>query len=164
MTTRVLPTMKDLLVIVEQIWSSYLDPEGLHPFLAVETAPGGARAAEMHACVSISGTWNGHVVVECSPNQARSLAAAFLAIDLAEVGTEDMVDVLGEFANIVGGNIKSMLPPECFLSPPHVMDSCESTSHGDDTTLVCELVGVWLNEPLSINMWHDRSELVKLPS
>jgi chemotaxis protein CheX len=161
MTTWVVPTVKDLLVIVEQIWSSYLDPEGLHPFLAVEAAPGDARAAEMHASVSITGSWDGHVVVECSANQARSLAAAFLAIDIAEVGTEDMVDVLGELANIVGGNIKSMLPPECFLSPPLVVDRCEAASHGDDATLVCELVGVWLNEPLSIAMWHDRDECVE---
>ena len=52
---------------------------------------------------------------------AQRAAAAFLAMDEDEVAEDDVVDVMGELANIVGGNVKSMLPSGCFVSLPHVV-------------------------------------------
>ena len=153
------PTVKDLQVIVDQVWLSYIDPEGLNPFRPAESVPG---RSGMHAAVSVSGRWDGQVVVACSPTQARNLAAAFLAMHPDEVATEDLDDVLGELANIVGGNVKSMLPPECFLSPPQVVSQCEDPDHGPNAERVCELVGTWMDEPLSIAMWHRGAECVEV--
>ena len=59
------------------------------------------------------------VVYASSQHAARKAAAAFLAMEPDEVSKEDISDVLGELANIVGGNVKAMLPAGCFLSLPH---------------------------------------------
>lgn len=109
--------VEDLHEIVEQVWSSYLDPDGIEPLLPIFSEEDvAALKTDMHASVSITGTWHGHVVVACNEPAAKNCSAAFLAMEADEVGEEDMMDVLGELANIVGGNVKSMLPPGCFVS------------------------------------------------
>ena len=50
-----------------------------------------------------TGTWCTRAPTEA----ARNAAAAFLAMDADEVSEEDISDVLGELANIVGGNVKA---------------------------------------------------------
>ena len=78
--------------------------------------------------MSITGSWTGHVVYACSTVAARRAAAAFLAMESDEVSQEDLSDVLGELANIVGGNVKAMLPPGCFLSLPQVVLAPEAAT------------------------------------
>src|SRR3712207_5397644 len=113
MSVQTVPNIEDLTEMVEQVWASYLDPEGVDPLIP---AAAGENAAEVHSSVSITGSWQGVVVYGSSHAAARHAAAAFLAMDPDEVSQEDISDVLGELANIVGGNVKSMLPPGCFLS------------------------------------------------
>jgi chemotaxis protein CheX len=155
MSIDIVPTVKDLLVIMDQVWMSYLDPDGVDPLLPVDDQP---VANDMRAWVAITGTWEGHVLVSCSRAQARNLAAAFLDMTPDEVTAEDVADVLGELANIVGGNLKSMLPPGCTLSTPSYVDQGEGPVPAPGAELVAELVGLWRNESLSVGMWQSRSE------
>lgn len=68
------------------------------------------------AAVHLSGDWNGAVLVECSRVQACCFASRFLSIDPPET-VDDMVrDVLGELANMIGGNLKCLLTPGMQLS------------------------------------------------
>ena len=60
----------DLAEMVEQVWVSYLDPEGVHPLIPTGDE---AQPSDVHSSVSITGSWTGHVVY------ASSTAAAFLA-------------------------------------------------------------------------------------
>ena len=150
MTAAALPTEQDLEVIVDQIWSSYVDPEGAEPFLPGPAGdPMGYRA-----WVSIDGSWSGQVVVRCSTGQASLLTNAFLAGSDEQLTEERVVDVLGELANIVGGNIKSMLPSDCVLSQPRVAGPAERGDQDPGAVRVCELSGTWLDEPLSISVWE----------
>jgi chemotaxis protein CheX len=148
-------TESDLREIAEQVWSSYLDPEGVNPLLPAD--PDKARIDVM-AAVSITGSWHGHVVFACTEKAARNAAAAFLAMDAAEVSTDDMADVLGELANIVGGNVKSMLPAGCFVSLPHVVLSPGAVTHWPGVVRIANLVGEWQGESVTISMWQAASE------
>jgi chemotaxis protein CheX len=142
------PTVEDLSEIAEQVWKAYLDPDGIRPLIPAESAvPSGTGYS---ASVSLAGAWDGHVVVSCSAEAARQAAAAFLGMDPAEVAAEDVTDVMGELANIVGGNVKSMLPPSTAVSLPHVVTG--AGSHFPMTRRICELAGTWLDEPFSISM------------
>ena len=158
MTEHPTPTVDDLREIAEQVWAAYLDPEGVRPLLL-----GDARepASAVSASVSLTGGWHGHVVVTCSAGAARHAAAAFLAMDEGEVSDEDMTDVMGELANIVGGNVKSMLPAATLVSLPHVVNG--ASNRFPTTRRVCELAGTWLDEPFSISMWQSR-ELAEVPA
>ena len=159
MSIEMAPTVKDLLVIMEQVWLSYMDPEGIDPLIPVDDEP---VASEIHAWVAITGPWEGNVLVTCTWAQARNVAAAFLAMEVDEVPDEDVADVVGEMANIVGGNVKSMLPPGCALSTPYFVGEGEGPFAGPDGVCVAELVGRWRNELLSIAMWQGRNERVEV--
>ena len=150
------PTVEDLSSIADQVWSSYLDPDGVSPLIPVERT---ANAAGIVASVSISGGWSGHVVVSCSTSAAKQAAAAFLMMDATEVSTDDVADVMGELANIVGGNVKSMLPASSFVSLPQVVDGTELAVRWPACEQVTELAGTWKGEPVSISMWqkHEQS-------
>jgi chemotaxis protein CheX len=148
----------DLAEMLEQIWLSYLDPEGVHPLTPTGDA---AQPSEVHSSVSITGSWTGHVVYASSTAAARKAAAAFLVMDADEVSQEDLSDVLGELANIVGGNVKAMLPAGAFLSLPQVVLAPESATKYPNAERVSGLYGRWEGEPVSISMWRSRNDANK---
>jgi chemotaxis protein CheX len=153
MSVDVVVSENDLAEMVEQVWVSYLDPEGVSPL--VPTGDENQRS-EVHSSVSISGSWTGHVVYASSTQAARKAAAAFLAMGTDEVSQEDLSDVLGELANIVGGNVKAMLPPGCFLSLPQVVMAPDSATKYPNAERISALHGVWEGEPVSVSMWQSR--------
>lgn len=146
----------DLAELVEQVWVSYLDPEGVSPLIPTydENQP-----SEVHSSVSITGSWNGVVVYASSTTAAKRAAAAFLATGEDEVSAEDLSDVLGELANIVGGNVKAMLPAGAMLSLPQVVLAPESATKYPGAQRVTGLYGVWEGEPVSISMWQSRADV-----
>ena len=148
----------DLAEMVEQVWVSYLDPEGVSPLIRTHDE---SQPSDVHSSVSISGSWTGHVVYASSTGAARKAAAAFLAMDAEEVSQEDLSDVLGELANIVGGNVKAMLPPGCFLSLPQVVLAPESATKYPNAERITGLYGLWEGEPVSISMWQSRHDVKK---
>ena len=145
----------DLAEMVEQVWESYLDPEGISPLIPTydENQP-----SEVHSSVSITGSWTGHVVYASSEVAARKAAAAFLAVEPDEVSQEDLSGVLGELANIVGGNVKAMLPPGAFLSLPQVVLAPQSATKYPNAERISGVYGIWDGEPVSISMWHSRAD------
>ena len=145
-------TEGDLAEMVEQVWVSYLDPEGVSPL----TQNGEVKQpTEVHSTVSITGSWHGHLVYASSVRAATKAAAAFLAMEPDEVGQEDISDVLGELANIVGGNVKAMLPTGCFLSLPTVVLAPDTASYYPAAERISGLYGTWDSEPVSISMWQS---------
>jgi chemotaxis protein CheX len=145
----------DLAEMVEQVWESYLDPEGISPLIPTydENQP-----SEVHSSVSITGSWTGYLVYASSTVAARRAAAAFLAMEADEVSQEDVSDTLGELANIVGGNVKAMLPPGASLSLPQVVLAPESTARFPNTVRISGVYGLWEGEPVSFSMWQSRGE------
>ena len=156
MSVETVVTQDDLAEMVEQVWVSYLDPEGVHPL--IPTGDDG-QPSEVHSSVSITGSWTGHVVYASSTLAARKAAAAFLAMDPDEVSQEDVSDVLGELANIVGGNVKAMLPPGALMSLPQVVLAPESATKYPNAERISGLYGEWEGEPVSISMWKSRNDV-----
>jgi chemotaxis protein CheX len=145
-------TEGDLAEMADQVWVSYLDPEGISPLVPHGD---GKQVSEVHSTVSITGSWHGHLVFASSQNAARKAAAAFLAMEPDEVAQEDISDVLGELANIVGGNVKAMLPAGCFLSLPTVVLAPDTASYYPAAERISGLYGIWDGEPVSISMWQS---------
>ena len=145
----------DLAEMVGQVWESYLDPEGINPLIPTYDEH---QPSEVHSSVSISGSWTGHLVYASSTLAARRAAGAFLAMEPDEVSEEDMSDVLGELANIVGGNVKAMLPPGALLSLPQVALAPESSARYPNTERIGGVYGLGEGEPVSISMWQSRAQ------
>lgn len=75
------------------------------------------------ASVHLSGEWSGEVLLECDRRQAQSLAGRYLSIIPPDTMHEVVRDVLGELANMIGGNIKCVLMRGIQLSLPSVVEA-----------------------------------------
>ena len=101
-------------------------------FLAMmdlEVFPGGTPWApaydQLTSAVHLTGAWNGALIFECDRRQACQFAGRFLSMNPPEVVTDDVRDVLGELANMIGGNIKSAVASGLSLSMPSVTDGSD---------------------------------------
>ena len=145
-------SVDDLTEITREVWGSFLDPDLGNPLVPVPAE----GAGDVSAAVSVTGAWRGHVVVECSTAASRSVAAALMGIEAAEVTDADVVDALGELANIIGGNVKSLLPAPSALSLPHVVIASQAQSLWPAVSELCRLSTTWLDEPVSISVLESQ--------
>jgi chemotaxis protein CheX len=107
----------ELAQIVESVFATMLRLD------AVECgAPVLAGGDRLTASVYLSGKWNGAVLLECDRRQACLIAGRFLSTDPPDMVNDLVRDVLGELANMIGGNLKSVLAQGIELSMPTVVD------------------------------------------
>ena len=97
--------------------------------MSLEVSPSGTPWAPSHdqltSAVHLSGVWNGALLFECDRRQACQFAGRFLSMETPEAVTDDVRDVLGELANMLGGNMKSALATGLSLSMPSVTDGSD---------------------------------------
>jgi chemotaxis protein CheX len=82
-------------------------------------SPAGDRLTSF---VHLTGDWNGAVLFDCNPRQACQFAGRILSMDPPDIVDDDVRDVLGELANMIGGNMKCCMPAGVQLSMPTVME------------------------------------------
>ena len=71
------------------------------------------------SCVQIDGAWHGAVVLQCPLTLARTLTAEMFQADTAPE-LDEVQDALGELVNMLGGNVKALLPGPSRISLPAV--------------------------------------------
>jgi chemotaxis protein CheX len=110
----------ELAQIVESVFETMLNLETRE----CETPwfPGGDR---LTSAVHLTGDWNGAVMLECNQGQACRFAGRFLSREPASAVDDVVRDVLGELANMIGGNLKSVLTREIHLTMPSVVDGSD---------------------------------------
>ena len=114
----------------------------------VYPAPVDESALALTASVSMTGEWPGHVAVACSEAFASRFASRLFLTDT--VSEADVVDAIGELANVVGGNVKSVVPGPNVLSLPHVVRGTEYLPSAVETV---RLDLCWEGEPLRVTVW-----------
>jgi chemotaxis protein CheX len=92
------------------------------------------------ATVHIAGQWTGSVVLALSQEVARESAAAMLQVSSKVVTDADQQDVASELVNMIGGNLKSMLPGPSFLSLPTIISGREFGMEVHDAELLDDIV------------------------
>ena len=130
--------------IADEVWPSLVgDGEAFVPL------PVPPPADVVSAWVDIHGPWTGSVVVTCAPVTAEELTESVLMTRPPEVvDDEDVADALGELANVLGGNIKSVLPGESRLGLPQI-GTAPPRGRLDD---VRSLAGQWRGDFLTITV------------
>jgi chemotaxis protein CheX len=97
--------------------------------------------------VQVSGPWNGTVVLTVGRETAAELTRALLGEHAPEVlEPEDVQDALGELANVVGGNVKGVLPAPSLLGLPEVGEAPQPADPAD----VVRIDVLWRGQPMSI--------------
>jgi chemotaxis protein CheX len=103
--------------IVESVFGTMMNLE-----ISESRTPWFPSVDRLTAAVHLAGDWSGAVLLECNERQARHFAGLFLSMDPPDTVDEAVRDVLGELANMIGGNVKCVLTPGIKLSLPAVVD------------------------------------------
>jgi chemotaxis protein CheX len=144
----VAPEATDVQAIVEQVWSSFLgEEEPLLPRFAAPGEPFGADSA-WSAAVGVSGGWDAAVTVEVSDAVALTLTTTMLGS--TDVEDADLADAVGELVNMIGGNVKSLMPGPSTLSLPAV--AAGRAVQPSDAHEVARFDGTWAGEPVRVTV------------
>lgn len=141
----------DITSIAQDVWSSFLQMElEPHP-LGAESPPLDGRT--MTGTVHVSGAWQGSVFVQVPCDLAQACAEAMFAADPGSLTADEVCDALGELTNMVGGNIKSLLPAPSKLSIPSVAEGESYTVRIPGAVLLEKVALVCVAGPLHISVW-----------
>ena len=93
--------------------------------LEIELFPGDMELADdcLVTMIEIGGAWSGTMSLVFSPDLARNAASQMLKLATNDVTTTDEHEVAAELANMIGGNLKSLLPSPSKLSLPIISPS-----------------------------------------
>jgi chemotaxis protein CheX len=112
--------------------------------------PEPVHADPLAAWVDLLGPWHGRATLVTDSATARDLARALLGLEAAdEVSHDDLVDAFGEIANVVGGNVKALLPETGTLGLPHVAAQAPTS---ESSTVVHELQLSWHGRPIVVEI------------
>jgi chemotaxis protein CheX len=134
--------------ITASVWKAFL-PESDE----IIPVPVGPADTSLTGTVFISGEWNGLVSLTCSSVAATRAAALMFMTGVDEVSQSDVLDAVGELVNIVGGNIKGMLPPPTGLSLPSVTDGTLHVDTRAGADLIVDVHLSWMDEPVHVAIW-----------
>jgi chemotaxis protein CheX len=109
---------QQIATVSENIWLSVLGLS-LHPSGDAVQLPDGPT---LDGIISISGDWQGAVILQMPQTLARRVASIMFSVTDDAATLEDLQDALGEITNMTGGNLKALMPGMCYLSLPAVID------------------------------------------
>jgi len=139
---------QDLETLVAQVWSTYVLDEGPLP---APPASWTSATPCWSSAVSVTGAWHGMIAVDLAQDAAVALTRAMLAMeDDEEPAAEDLVDAVGEVANMVGGNVKALVPGPSGLSLPVVGQSPLAAPSDLAPSLCLDLT--WNGHPLRVRV------------
>ncbi|MBI1761625.1 MAG: chemotaxis protein CheX [Acidobacteria bacterium] len=141
--------------VTEMVWASMLERE-LEPGHYLDWQP--VPVEMLMGSVHLHGDWNGAVTLNCSVTLARQLAAILFGVPEQSTTLEQTQDVLGELANIVGGNIKGLLPLPSQLSLPSVKAGADYLSLLPDGQVVSKVEFQCLGEPLFVVLLKNEAQ------
>jgi len=88
--------------------------------LKITPSSGQFKGNSITANIQISGQWQGVIALTIEHDLAQQLAVKMFSIEKGQVTDEEINDALSEMINIIGGNLKSLLPQPNQLSLPMV--------------------------------------------
>jgi CheY-specific phosphatase CheX len=138
-----------VFAIAEEVFAAMIDgePGYLRPWEGDVPAP----AEPLAAWVDVHGELAGRAAVTTDVPTAHELTRALLGMGADEpVGPEDLVDAFGEVANVVGGNVKALLPHPGTLGLPHVAAALPDLT---GSALSHALRLDWRGRPIVVVVW-----------
>jgi len=135
--------------IAEEIFAAMIDGE---PGLLGPWLDGPITLVDpLHAWVEMHDVFSGRVVLSTETSTAHELVRGLLGMGSDETVSEaDLVDAFGEVANVVGGNLKALLPTQGRLTLPQV-DRVAPATIG--SVRFDGAVLSWRGLPLEISVW-----------
>jgi chemotaxis protein CheX len=135
----VLPPEELVVELTQMVWSTMLGRE--------TEQTGTSAPPAITTAVDIHGAWEGTIAMSFPKDLARRLATA-LDEEAEPPSESEVTDALCEIVNMVGGNLKAVLPGPSQLSPPRVAEPDDATCTGRTQWFTCDGMsfGVTVNE------------------
>mgnify|MGYP001184926511 CR=1 FL=1 len=142
-------TADHVLTIAQDMFSAMIDGEpGLVTWWGGESA---IILEPVNAWVDVQSAEPVRALVTTERATAEHTTRALLGMEPEEsVAGEDMQDAFGEIANVIGGNLKGLMPEGGTLTLPIVT----SGPPGMPGTPAWECQLAWRAAPIVISMWH----------
>jgi chemotaxis protein CheX len=143
------PALTDLQSIMEDCWATFLsNVEPLEPVAPSDVEHGWTSA------ITVTGGWQALVLMQFSETAAREVARRMLGMGPDEAPVlDDLTDSLGELVNVIGGNVKSLMPGPSQLSLPLVAQGTVSASvPGRELVESTRLDLLWLGQPVRLSI------------
>lgn len=112
---------ESILPIVQGTWESMLQLPALEEDIDVPRTVSLPYAG----VITVSGEWEGAIGLFVTEGMGRQAASSMFATPHDGVTTQDLQDALAELTNVVGGNLKGLLPPPCQLGLPVVVEGSD---------------------------------------
>ena len=147
-------TDEEILGITRDVWESFtgrtIELADDHP------RPDGGDVTV--GCVTVTGEWQGDVLLACPAQLARMAASAMFDLPAAQLDAEQVADALGELTNMIGGNLKSLIPGPGRLSMPTVTVAASSTVHVPGAALLSTVSLACEGLPLTVSVWRLQAD------
>lgn len=147
-------TDEEILGITRDVWESFTGR-------TIDVADGQARPGGGDltvGCVTVTGAWQGSVLLACPAQLARMAAAAMFDLPAEQLDDREVADALGELTNMIGGNIKSLIPGPSRLSMPAVTVGASPTVKPPRAALVTTVSLACEGLPLTVSVWREGPE------
>jgi len=112
----------DLAQIVESVFQTMLGLELTQVEVEWKPSPDLITGA-----IYFAGSWKGAVLLECTRPQAFECTHRLMGVDTPASVNDDVRDAMGELANMLAGNLKSVVPHGIDLSMPSVVEGADYT-------------------------------------
>lgn len=138
--------------IVQSIFSTMLEMDLVR---AEETSA--TDDESLLAAIQIAGEWTGSVVLQLTAEVARESAAAMMQMSCSDVTDGDSRDVAAELVNMIGGNLKSLMPGPSFLSLPTIVSGSDIGFQVQDAELVDNVSLIYRTGPVTVRVYSKAS-------
>jgi chemotaxis protein CheX len=146
-------SVSDVGEVVRSVWDCMLGLDAETVELEALCMP----TDHLLGAISISGEWTGMVIVEASDHAARTAACRMLDQKDEDLTADDILDTLAELTNIVGGNIKSLVPGPSGLALPSVTSGEDYDLRLSKASLLCRAAFNAGGQPLRISVWEKKN-------
>jgi chemotaxis protein CheX len=147
-------TAEEILAITRDVWESFTG-RTIEP-ADDQVRPDGGDVTV--GCVTVTGEWQGSVLLACPARLARMAASAMFDLPEAQLDDGQVADALGELTNMIGGNIKSLIPGPSRLSMPTVTVGASSTVAMPGAALLGTVSLACEGLPLTVSVWRMRAD------
>lgn len=142
---------EQMLIIAGEVFTALVD--GDEGFLMPWSGDAIAFDEPISAWVDMEGGFVGRALLTTEMPTAHALARALLAMGADDpVSDGDLVDAFGEVANVVGGNVKALLPVSSHLHLPQVAEQAPPL---EDGVLRGQLDLDWRGHAIVITLWSQ---------
>lgn len=111
---------QDIVRLIDEIWLTTLGM-ATHQVDVTDAAKTG-DGVTLDGLINITGDFQATVALQVPRALASRVASAMFRLGERTPRAEDMQDAIGELTNMLGGNLKAMLPGSCQLSLPAVVE------------------------------------------